>query len=270
MKAADLVLQGGGSNICGMAGAAYELGRRHQWARVCGTSAGGLLALALAFRVPEDRLRAFLEHYLQSNRLLDGDIGTFIFRWGWCRGDVLRKAARYLIGEGATLGDAPIPVAVVVGDLYQRQPRVLSSWETPDVDVADAAVATSAIPGVFAPQTIRGLGRGTETRLHCDGGVALNFALGLFDDDPRPTIGIRPRDARAERAQVVRDLPNLLMALASMRQWAADNSHRSSKRDHVVVDVDASDGLDFSLSADDIGARWQLGVQAARAMPVGG
>lgn len=270
MTPVDLVLQGGGSNIVGMAGAAYELERRHQFARVCGTSAGGLLALALAFRVPEDRLRAFLEHYLQGNRLLDGDIGTFLFRWGWCKGDVLRIAARRLIGEGARLGDAPVPVAVVVGDLYQRTPRVLSSWATPDVDVGDAAVATAAIPGVFAPQTIRGLGKGTETRLHCDGGVALNFALGVFDDDPRPTIGIRPHDASTDRGQAVRDLPGLLIALASLRQWAADNSHRTSKRDHVVVDVDASDGLDFSLSSDDIGKRWQLGVQAARAMPVGG
>lgn len=256
----DLVLQGGGSNICGLAGAASALGKRASVARVAGTSAGGLLALALAFRVPEDRLRAFLEHYLADGRLLDGDIGAFLWRWGWCRGDVLRKATQQLIGEGACLGDAALPVAVVVGDLYARQPRVLSSWATPSVLVCDAAVATSAIPGVFAPQTIRGLDVGN--RLHCDGGVSMNFALGLFDDDPRPTVGLRPVNGDPKQLEPVRDLRSLLFALAGLRQWAADHSHASSKVAQTVVDVPGEDGLDFRLSAGDIERRWTAGMQA--------
>lgn len=262
MTQIDLVVQGGGSNICGLAGAAYELGRKHQFARVAGTSAGGLLALALAFKVPEDRLRAMLLHYLADNLLIDGDLGTFLTRWGWCRGDVLRKATTQLIGEGARLGDALVPVAVVVGDLYMREPRILTSWGTPNALVADVAVATSAIPGVFAPQTIRGLDVGN--RLHCDGGVAMNFALGLFDDDPRPTIGIRPAGSAAKRPEPVRNLQALLFALAGMRQWAADHSSATGKENHVVVDVVGGDGLDFSLSAVDIDARWKAGVQAAQ------
>jgi len=264
----DLVLQGGGSNCVGLAAAALELRQRVRFARVAGTSAGGLVALALAFGVDPLRLRATLEHYLQSNRLIDGDLASFLMRFGWSRGDVLRRAARDLIGEGACLGDAAIPVAVVVGDLYTRAPRVLSSWATPSALVADCAVATSAIPGVFAAQTIRGID--APTRLHVDGGVSMNFALDLFDDVPtRPTIGLRPADAADDKPRPVKDLLAYLMALAGLRQWASDNAYRSGKA-HQVIDIPGGDGLDFSVPVGEIQRRWEAGIKAARDANLGG
>lgn len=264
----DLVLQGGGSNCVGLASAALELRQRVHIARVAGTSAGGLVALALAFGVDPVRLRATLEHYLQANRLIDGDLACFLMRFGWARGDTLRRAARDLIGEGARLGDAPIPVAVVVGDLYTRAPRVLSSWATPDALVEDCAVATSAIPGVFATQTIRGID--APTRLHVDGGVSMNFALDLFDDVPdRPTIGLRPAASPSDKPRPVKDLLAYLMALAGLRQWASDNAYRSGKA-HQVIDVPGGDGLDFSLSVGEIQSRWEVGGRAARSATLGG
>lgn len=257
-----MVLQGGGSNAVGLAAAAYELRRRHPIQRIAGTSAGGLVALALAFDVDVARLQAILAHALADNRLLDGDIGCFLSRYGWCRGDALRQTARSLVGEGARMGDARTPVAVVVGDLYARAPRVLSSWSTPNVLVEDAAAATAAIPGVFAAQEIRGLGVGN--RLHVDGGVSMNFAVDLFDDQPDvPTIGIRPEPLK-QGLRPVRDLKAYLWALAGLRQWAADNAYRSSKQRVTVVDVPAGDGLDFSLSAADIQQRWDAGIDAMR------
>lgn len=264
----DLVVQGGGSNVVGLAAAALELRTKARIARVAGTSAGGLVALALAFGVDPVRLRAMLEHYLQANRLIDGDLGCFLSRFGWCRGDVLRKAVRDLIGEGARLGDAQLPVGIVVGDLFTRSPRVLSSWDTPEALVEDCAVATSAIPGVFATQTIRGIG--APTRLHVDGGVSMNFALDLFDDVPdRPTIGLRPAPGPGDQPRPVKDLLAYLMALASLRQWASDNAYRSSKA-HRVIDVPGGDGLDFSVSVGEIHRRWEAGIKAARSATIGG
>jgi predicted acylesterase/phospholipase RssA len=264
MSSVDVVVQGGGSNVASLAAAAYEVQRRAHIERVCGTSAGGLVALALAFRVDDQRLLAFLQHFLQDNRLLDGDLGTLLTRWGWCRGEVLSRAVRSFIGEGARLGDAAIPIALIVGDMYLREPRILSSWATPDVWVEDAAAATCAIPFVFAPQVIRGLGPGTETRLHCDGGVAANFAMGIFDDHPRPTIGLRPVTPQ-QRRRPVRTLPDVIWAIAGLRQWAADHSIPTDKPAHVVVDVPAEDGLDFSLAPADTQRRWAAGITAGRA-----
>lgn len=265
--AVDLVLQGGGSNCIGLAAAALELRERAPIVRVAGTSAGGLVALALAFSVDPVRLRATLEHHLQDNRLIDGDLACFLTRFGWCRGDALRRAARGLIGEGARLGDARTPVAVVVGDLYAREPRILSSWATPNVLVEDAAVATSAIPGVFAAQEIRGLGVGN--RLHVDGGVAMNFALDIFDDEPaRPTVGLRPLPTDVG-LRPVRDIPSFVLALAGLRQWASDNAYRPGKA-HRVIDIPGGDGLDFSLSVGEIQSRWEAGRKAAQAAIIGG
>ena len=262
MSGVDLVIQGGGSNCVGLAAAAYELRRKRFVWRVAGTSAGGLVALALAFGVDAARLRAVLEHSLADNRLLDGDLGCFLSRYGWCRGDALRMTARNLVGEGARLGDARTPVAVVVGDLYARAPRVLSSWATPNVLVEDAATATAAIPGVFAAQEIRGLGVGN--RLHVDGGVSMNFAMDLFDDQPHvPTVGIRPAPQRLG-LRPVRDLKAYLWALAGLRQWASDNAYRSGKAQASIVDVPGGDGLDFSLASVDIQHRWDAGIEAMR------
>lgn len=262
MTGVDLVLQGGGSNAVGLAAAALELRRRRVVRRAAGTSAGGLVALALAFDIDAARLQAALAQALADNRLLDGDLGCFLSRYGWCRGDALRAVARNLIGEGARLGDAHLPVAVVVGDLYARAPRVLSSWATPNVLVEDAATATAAIPGVFAAQEIRGLGVGN--RLHVDGGVSMNFAMDLFDDQPDvPTVGIRPAPQRLG-LRPVRDLKAYLWAIAGLRQWAADNAYRSGKARALIVDVPGGDGLDFSLTASDIQQRWDAGIDAMR------
>lgn len=262
MTAVDVVVAGGGSNCVSLGAALYELGQRRPIARVAGTSAGGLAALALAFGVDPVRFRNQLEGSLSGNRLLDGSIFNFARRFGWCRGEAMREVARILVGKGRRLGEAKIPVAVVVCDLYERRPRVLSSWGTPDVLAEDAAVGTSAIPVVFEAQTIRGLGVGN--RLHVDGGTARNAAFDLFDDNPRPTIGIRPQPGRVE-ALPVRGIGAFAKAIGSLLLWSADNAHMSAQPNGVVVDVPAEDGLDFDLSPADVKRRWAAGVDAVRA-----
>ena len=260
-SAIDVVVAGGGSNVVSLGAALFEVARRRTVARVAGTSAGGLAALGLAFGVDETRFKAQLEGSLNGNRLLDGDIVNMMRRFGWCRGDALRKVARTLVGEGKRLGDASVPVAVVVCDLYERRPRVLSSWGTPNVLVEDAAVATSAIPGVFAAQEIRGLDVGN--RLHVDGGVAVNFAYDLFDDDARPTVGLRPALGPVV-AEPVRGMRAYVLALGGLFMWASQNAHQSRKASGVVVDVPAENGLDFNLAPADVRRRWTAGLDAAR------
>lgn len=258
----DVVVAGGGSNVCGLAGALYTANARRRIARVAGTSAGGLAALALAFGVEEVRFRSQLEGSLDGDRLLDGSAFGIMRRFGWCKGEALRRAAGILVGEFTRLGDAKIPVAVVVADLYERRPRVLSSWGTPDVFAVDAAVATAAIPFVFQAQRIRGIG---NDHLYVDGGTVKNAAFDLFDDAPtRPTVGIRPRAGRVF-PRPVGTIGTYVKAMGSLLLWSADNAHGSSKASSVVVDVDAEDGLDFSLSPEDVRRRWAAGVTAAGA-----
>lgn len=260
MREVDVVVAGGGSNVVSLAAALYTIARQRKVCRVAGTSAGGLSALAFAFGVDETRLIRQFEGSLNGDRLLDGSVLGLARGFGWCKGDALRAAARVLVGEGKRLGDAKLPVAVVVADLYERRPRVLSSWATPDVLAEDAAVATAAIPLVFRAQQIRGLGVGN--RLHVDGGTVKNAAFDLFDDIPeRPTIGIRPRPS-STTATPVRSLGDYVKAMGALLLWSADNAHASAKASGAVVDVDAEDGLDFNLSVEDVRRRWGRGVLA--------
>jgi predicted acylesterase/phospholipase RssA len=263
----DVVVAGGGSNVCGLAGALYTIAARRRVARVAGTSAGGLAALALAFGVPELRFRSQLEGSLDGNRLLDGSAFGFARRYGWCKGEALRTAAGILVGEHTRLGDSKMPVAVVVADLYERRPRILSSWGTPDVFAVDAAVATAAIPIVFQAQKIRGIG---NDNLYVDGGTVKNAAFDLFDDLPsRPTVGVRPRPGRTF-ARPIASLGEYAKAMGGLLLWSADNAHGSTKSASLVVDVDAEDGLDFDLSPEDVRRRWAAGIAAAgAALPIG-
>ncbi|MFO0447389.1 MAG: patatin-like phospholipase family protein [Pseudomonadota bacterium] len=267
MREVDVVVAGGGSNAVSLAAALYTIARRRKVCRVAGTSAGGLSALAFAYGVDETRLLRQFEGSLSGNRLLDGSVLGLARRYGWCKGDALRAAAAILVGgEHVRLGDAKIPVAVVAADLYERRPRVLSSWETPNVLAVDAAVATAAIPLVFQAQTIRGLDVGN--RLHVDGGTVKNAAFDLFDDNARPTIGIRPRPSKTT-ATPVRSVGDYVKAMGSLLLWSADNAHESAKASGAVVDVDAEDGLDFDLSVEDVRRRWAAGVSAGEAFTRG-
>lgn len=262
----DVVVAGGGSNCVSLGAALFTLAKRVDVRRVAGTSAGGLAALALAFDVPEARFSSQLEGSLSPQqgmplgRLIDGDLVNFMRTMGWARGDALRAAAGLLVGEKTRLGDAKIPVAVVVGDMCTGRPRTLSSWETPDVLAADAAVATAAIPFVFSPQTVRGLG--DDRRLFCDGGTARNFALDIFDDDPRPTIGIRPRQSAEPVERPAVDVLSKILAFGRLLMFASDHAWQSSKS-HAVIEVPAEDGMDFTLDRPTHLRRWAAGVAAA-------
>lgn len=258
----DLVISGAGSHVIDEAAAAFAIREKRIPARLLGTSAGGLVTLALAFDVPALRLRDVFDHWLVGNRLIDGSVFNLVQRYGWARGNALREAAADLIGEHTELGEARIPVGCVVFDYYMTQPRTVSSWENPKVLACDLAVATAAIPGAFGMQTIRGLGVGN--RLHGDGGSAKNFAMDEFDDVPdRPTVGIRCKQPKLGEAVPIRGIPDACRAIAAGFMWASDNAHMSRKQDALIVDVPTNgSGLDFDLTLAERRARWDRGWAA--------
>lgn len=72
-----------------------------------------------------------------------------------------------------------IGLYVVAMDLADRQPVVFSHDITPSMSIADAVVASSAIPVVFPPSLIEVDG---ETRRLVDGGAYANYPAFVFDD----------------------------------------------------------------------------------------
>lgn len=257
----DVVLSGGASNCVGLTAAAFALQKKNRIARIAGTSAGSLGALSIAFGLSADDAKRLFLTWLQQDRLLDGSPLNVPSRFGYCAGESLRKALSSTLGKDAKLGDAFMPVFVVVTDMYESKPVVLSSWDHPNVSAVDAGVASSAMLPVFGAQTIRGLDRGN--RLYFDGGFSRNFAMDVFDDVPsRPTVGVRVKNKQSVEPVRAWEFLKAAKAVGRAMLYSSDNAYMSAKPNATVIDVDGGDGLDFSLESAEIERRWACGWAA--------
>ena len=259
---AHVCYPGGASHVATIAGADAALGELINIVGVSGVSAGALVAIARAFRVERSALAAVLEDLLQDNRVLD--VAPFrLGDGGICAWEVIPKAVLRLVGR-VTFADAHIPLCIVATNLDTGTPRYLSSWATPRVRIHEAARATSAIPVLAPTVAIPSLGTemSPDVRLHCDGGLTDNTADHAFDASPVPRIALRL--AGGDDVVRVRHGDNVGQALATFRAstWAASRL-KSTRLDGLVIDLPApGSGLDFSLSVDEIRARWRAGYDA--------
>lgn len=175
--------------------------------RLAGTSAGAIVAALLAAGYTAAELRAILLD-LDFSAFLDG--GTFRHLRLWPRGGIHpgREFKIWLIGLLAAKGvrrfdDLPwpawsegrdCPLQVVASDVTRGRMAVLP-WDLEAYGlshryypVADAVRASMSIPYLFDPVELPSPD-GVSTLV--DGGLLSNYPIGLFDDHPRPTIGLR-------------------------------------------------------------------------------
>jgi predicted acylesterase/phospholipase RssA len=258
-----LVVAGGAGHMGSLYAAAVTVGRHRRIRRIGGTSAGGLVSLLVAFGVPERVGASLIQRALSKNQILDVDprVWPTPALCGW---NYIPRVVRETLGAGLRLGDAKIPVFVVVSDVYAGEPVILSSWGTPEVLVDEAARATSALWPIADMVPIPS--RGTGNRPHIDGGFAINYAMDAFDDDPSvETIGIR---MRSPHGQIVaaRTARERFLAVARLLMWSQENAHLSGKNCSRTIEVDSPyDGLDFDQSPEEFKNRLLLGVKAASA-----
>lgn len=262
----SLALMGGGSNVVTLAAFTRRLKSRlnsfgSRIAAVSGSSAGGLVALATAFEVDDDVIENQIEGAVSRNRLLDGSLLLFPFRWNYGAGKELRRNAELLLG-GRKLGEAKMPVVVIVGDRTTGEPVQVASWSHPDVDVVDLACATAAIPRLFKPVKIRGIGDNHE---YVDGGTAVNMPAFHLDGLGYPVISATLVD-RSEFVKppenVIDEIKNEIRLFGYGRNHGFKSSHKLSRS----VEIDAEDWLDFALTHEDCKRRREKGRWAANYM----
>jgi patatin-like phospholipase/acyl hydrolase len=156
------------------------IGRRFDL--TCGTSIGGIVALAVAFEVPMKEVVKVFEDYGDAifpphtspttniGRLRD--LFTYSKKARYST-DPLRAAITTLIPENATLNDAVHPVAIPAVNLTQGQPQVFKTSHKADwtrdkkYKVVEIALATSAAPTLFELAEVGG-------NLYADGGLFAN------------------------------------------------------------------------------------------------
>jgi len=168
---------------------------------LCGTSIGGIVALAAAFEVPMKRvvdvfgaygLRIFPEHARAPRNGLAG-------KWDLLRHlgkprystQPLRDAIEELIPKNTVLGDALHPVAIPAVNLTQGSPQVFKTrhkraWERDSkFRVTDVALATAAAPTFFELAEIDG-------NRYADGGLFANAPDQIVLHEAEHYFGVDP------------------------------------------------------------------------------
>jgi NTE family protein len=225
-----LVLGGGG-----ITGAAYEIAALmalrmatdwdpNQAEVVVGTSSGAFVAslvrhdaltldsLVLASDDRDDVAQRIRTHVYSKNA--SASVGKWV-RYGLVPGVrnpgltmFLASPARYSaegigewvtthIGEDAASSWPSRPTAIVAYDLHENLRAAFGTDEAPDVGIADAVAASSAVPLVFRPHQI-------GDRLYVDGGVASGTHADLVLGNPRPldlVLVVAPMAAQVHRAR---------------------------------------------------------------------
>lgn len=267
------VTSGGASHVATLAGALYALDEVADVTAVGGTSAGALASIGLAFGVPSSTVFKVLTRLLQENRVLDKKItGPLSRGYGFCKWNVIREAVRELVGPAACMGDAVIPLFVVVTDSYTRKPVVISSWNpsTAHVKVDEAGTATAAVWPIADLQQIPSLGFGN--RLYGDGGFVKNYPVGVFDGDHEgvsndPVVGLRLEqdDVDGDGQIDLTPVRSPLAAAIAMAEATLNNAGEpdTSRGDFEDVRIRCGgSGFDFDLSDVEIKARWLRGRRA--------
>lgn len=265
----DVVIAGGATQIGALAAACGELDEHVEIKRIGGASAGSIRAAGQAFRIPQPTMRGLIDEVLKDDYLKDRSWNP-LHRFGLYKGDNLYKSLQRVFGD-KRMGEAKIPLRVVVCDMYTRKPVVIDSQnpEHARLKVVDVLRCSAAIPVFFKAHV---LPEWRGNRLFVDGGTAMNFAMNMFDDSDRRTIGIRMAPgAGDDDVRPVRDLASFIEALVALIMWASDNAHISSKKYANVISVPAiGSGLNFALTQKELDARWQAGVDAVKLAKIEG
>jgi NTE family protein len=204
------VFKGGGAKGALYSGALEAVRDRGLWfSQVAGSSAGAITAAFVAAGAGPEELRSDEAHGRALLAMPTATSGALNLRnrGGILSFDVLRswlaeRLTSLYVGrlggteatdedEGPTFRQleaaAGIPLHIVCADLKWRVPAVFNARLSPDLPVAVAAAASSAIPLVFDPPTLLSsydLANTTTTKVPVsDGGVMANLPVFIFSDE---------------------------------------------------------------------------------------
>ncbi len=148
----------------------------------CGTSIGGIVALAVAFEVPMKKVVEMFEEcgglIFPPSKTPKGKIGGFLDIFKHLHKprystQPLYEAITRLIPKDAILGDAVHPVAIPAVNITEGRPQVFKTRHKPEwhrdwkLKVTDIALATAAAPIYFELADVSG-------NLYADGGLFAN------------------------------------------------------------------------------------------------
>lgn len=158
-----MVFSGAGTHAGLLAGAYMQASKEMEAEEVVGTSAGAMIAAAIASGWSPEGIR---------NLILGADFKQLIplnyfmapFR-GYLASNKHVHQFMMMITAGKTMFQAQIPITTIATDVLTGQVKIFDRIRTPNVLIADAVVASMSVPDVFP------LAQGR----YCDGGLYCNF-----------------------------------------------------------------------------------------------
>jgi NTE family protein len=260
----DLVLSGSGMLFpCHIGAYAYLVEQGVTIKRVAGTSGGSIVAAGIAHDWTPDRALALAKD-MASKPLLDANWllwrGTGLFK-----GDRIHDILREHLPGNMTMSNKRWGAFVV--DVWTRQGFFVSSHhhETSmntisgsDLSTADVVRASISIPFWFKMTKLR-------NRPQIDGGVKLNFGMGIWDDEAnRPTIGIRFKSTEGKERKI-KGVTETVAAVVSMLTDNANHTYVSKKRWPFVIEIESKgDSMDFDIDEEWVQRRFNEGWAAAK------
>ncbi|AEA42430.1 CBASS cGAMP-activated phospholipase [Fluviicola taffensis] len=164
---------------------------------ICGTSTGGILAIALSLGIPASELH---DLYIQNAQSIFGQKKNLIrqFRYAAYERDALENLIRTKFSSimknknDPRLKDCMVPICIPIYDLFNGQPSILKNDYHPrftrdfHIPAYKAALATSAAPTYFSPYSseytdLHGLQKTFSNKV--DGGIIANnpTLLGIIE-----------------------------------------------------------------------------------------
>jgi predicted acylesterase/phospholipase RssA len=256
---------GAASHIVTEAGVDAGLRTFVEYAAVAGVSAGAGIATGAAFGIAPERVRKHIDEAVTNNRVLDEaplELGDF----GACGWHVIGEIIDDLVGKGARMGDAKIPLVICVTDLDSGRPQYISNTSHPRALVSEVVPMSMAIPVIAPQRAIPSLGTdlSPDIQLKTDGGVTDNTADHVFDARPEPRIAVVLETVNDPITRLYHWEPRK-QAMALFRAMLFASSMLKSKRDDgfVLRAPAIGSGLDFALSDAQKHVRWSAGFDAA-------
>lgn len=268
----DLVLSGSGTLAPCHVGALSILDKHFSIQRVAGTSGGAIVAAAYATGYPDKEMREIAAE-LFNGRLLDPSMWP-LKGWGLNKGIRVHKLLTKYLPE--KMEQTRIPLKVFAADLTDKKVVCFSSGKYPvgpveypdfilrsgrDLFLADVVRASVSIPLFFRASKIRGL---ENDRLFVDGGLGANEAASVWDDQPKVRT-ILINFCHTPNREPVRTTTDYAQALFNILFDSANDRLRSAKSKSDVISIRTKgDGMDFTLSSEELARLFKDGEDAVR------
>ena len=168
-----LALSGGGAKGIAHAGVLKFLDEQQiQVDTLAGTSAGAIVASMYACgKCPDEILEFFQSVYFFN-------LKHFTLKRGGILNSVAFRNYFQEVFEQTTIGDLTIPTKITGTDLVNGRLKIFDT----KTKVVDAILASTAVPGVVTPHTIKG-------KIYSDGGILNNFPVDLLHNTCDILIG---------------------------------------------------------------------------------